>query len=145
MARTKGAKDKKPRKKLDYKEKYLKAKETISNMDALVHEFSRDIRELQAQLNKYREQETLRETKSDPYKDNFGLAVTILNSTRHTLKQLARQAAREKNPIMASVFEFLYHDMGNIEKYRRLTEKHEQGNAHVPDPVQPIDFNFQVL
>lgn len=151
MARTKGAKDKQPRKKLDYKEEYLKAKEIISGLDAMIHQNAKDLKEMsrllkenEDNLNKVKEEVTLDALKNDPKRHNFELAVLILNTTRQTLKQLARQAGREQNPIMASVFEYLYYDMGNIEKYRLLEDKFAKGQSHVPDPVPPVDFTFDL-
>ena len=146
MARTKGARDKKPRKnskKIDYQEEYLKAQQIISGMDEMIHNNKKDLREMGRLLKEQGARLERQEDKADgPWRDNFDLAVTIMNTTRHKLKQLARQASREKNPIMASVFEFLYHDMGNLAKYKRLTDRHEQGKDHIPDPVPPVDFTI---
>lgn len=103
-------------------------------IEQLTNELSRAHYDLQEQKNRL----ALYEKSTEFVRDNFSLAITIMNTTRQNLKDLARQAAKEKNPTMACVFEFLYIDMANLGKYKRLMKC--DNSPSIDDTVPPINF-----
>lgn len=116
MARTKTRRNR-------LREEIEKLKQTVLDLDRTIHQKDQYIKKI--------------EERNSFVRDNFSLVTTILNTTRFNLKQLARQAAKENNTIMACVFEFLYADLANFGKYKRMMNKEEDAET-----VTPIDFGI---
>lgn len=122
MARTKKTRRNKLR------EENARLSAQILCLDRMLHDKDEDLRK--------------EEERNSFTRNNFELITTILNTTRHNLKQLARQYSKERNIIAACVFEFLYADIANLDKYKRLMKKHEAGKDEVPEPIPNVDFGI---